>query len=39
VHLKPEELRNELLLSKIYLNYTPWYMAAERGNVEVLEKM
>ena len=39
LQLKPEELRNELLLSKDEFNKTAWHKAAERGEVAILEKL
>jgi len=39
LQLKPEELRNELLLSKDEFNKTAWQKAAGRGEVEILEKL
>jgi ankyrin repeat protein len=39
MQLKPEELRNELLLSKDNLNDTAWHMAEKRGKFKVLEKL
>jgi hypothetical protein len=38
LHLKPEELRNVLCLSKYKSDQTAWNMAAGEGDVEVLEK-
>jgi len=39
LQLKPEELRNEVFLSKDEDNKMVWHMAARQGNVEVLEKL
>ena len=39
LQLKPEELRNEVLLSKNKHGETSWYMATRKSNVEVLEKL
>jgi ankyrin repeat protein len=39
LQLKPEELRNEVLLSKDEYNQTAWHMAAECGQVVILEKL
>jgi hypothetical protein len=39
LQLKPEELRNELLLSENLFKQTAWQKAARRGHVEVLEKL
>jgi ankyrin repeat protein len=36
---KPEEITNEVLLSKDNYNRTPWHIAAIEGNVEVLKEM
>ena len=37
--LKPEELRNEILLSKDVFEKTAWQKAVEGGHVKVLEKL
>jgi ankyrin repeat protein len=39
VHIKPEELRDMLLLSQGLFRKTPWHVTAEVGNVEILEKL
>jgi ankyrin repeat protein len=39
LHLKPEELRNDLWLSKDNSGETAWHMAARKINHEVLEKL
>ena len=39
LQLKPEELRNELLLSKDEFNQTAWHMAAREGHDEVLGEL
>ena len=39
LQLKPEELRNEVLLSKYESKETAWHKAANRGHVEVLKKL
>jgi ankyrin repeat protein len=39
MQLNPDEIRNEVLLSKYYLNHTPWHTAAEGGKVEALGKL
>jgi hypothetical protein len=39
LQLKPEELKNEVFLSKNKYNETAWHKAAQRGEVEVLEKL
>jgi ankyrin repeat protein len=36
---KPEELRNELWLSKSDFDQTPWHLAAVEGHVEVLDTL
>jgi hypothetical protein len=38
MQLKPEELRNEVLLSEGWFNETSWQKVAESDNVEVLDK-
>jgi len=37
--LKPEEIRNEVFLSKNKDGNEAWLLAAERGKVEILEKL
>ena len=37
--LKPEELRNELFLSKGIFKKTVWHRAVESGQDEILEKL
>ena len=39
LQLKPEEIRNDLLLSKIKNGNTAWHEEAQRGQVEVLEEL
>jgi hypothetical protein len=39
LHLKPEELRNELWLSKDNSGEMAWNVAAGKSNHEILEKM
>jgi ankyrin repeat protein len=39
LQLKPEELRNELLVSKINFDQTTWHFAAVEGDVNILEKL
>jgi hypothetical protein len=39
LQLKQEELRNEVVLSILYLKNTPWDMAAREGKGKVLEKL
>jgi hypothetical protein len=39
LQLKPQELRNELLLSKDRFQETAWNEAAEKGHVQILEKL
>jgi hypothetical protein len=39
MQLKPEELRNEVLLSKDKYKETNWQKAAQRGRVETLVKL
>jgi len=39
LQLKPEELRNELLLLKDKSKETAWQKAAENGHVKILEKL
>jgi hypothetical protein len=39
LQLKPEELQNELWLSKRNYEQTPWHLAAAEGNVEVLDTL
>jgi hypothetical protein len=39
VQLKPEELRNEVLLSKDKYKETAWHKAAKLGRGETLEKL
>jgi len=39
LHLKPEELRNELLLSNDKSKKTAWHKAAENGYFTILEKL
>ena len=39
LQLKPEELRNELWLSKDNSGKTAWHNAARVGHVEVLERL
>jgi len=39
MQIKPEEIRNELLLSKNKYGNTTWHEAAERGQFEILEKL
>ena len=39
LQLKPEELRNELLLSKDESKETAWHEAARRDKNEILEKL
>jgi hypothetical protein len=39
LQLKPEEIRNEVLLSKDNYNRMPWHIAAIEDNIEVLEEM
>ena len=39
LQLKPEEIRNELLLPKIKNRNTAWHEAAGSGQVEILEKL
>ena len=38
LQLKPEELRNKVLLSKDESKETAWFKAAEGGHVEILKK-
>jgi hypothetical protein len=39
LQLTPEELRNDVLLSKGMLNQTAWHMAGFGGHVEVIHKL
>jgi CO/xanthine dehydrogenase Mo-binding subunit len=39
LQLKPEELRNEVLLSKDKYKETAWHKASGRGHVEILVKL
>ena len=39
LQLKPEEMRNEVLLSHGQFIGTTWHLAAEEGHVQVLEKL
>jgi hypothetical protein len=39
LHLKPEDLRNVLWLSKSKFNQTAWYIATHKGPVQVLEEL
>jgi len=39
LQLKPEELRNEVLLSKDNLNNTAWHMSAKWDEFNVLENL
>ena len=39
MQLKPEEIRNYLLLSKIKNGNTTWHEAAGSGPVEIIEKL
>ena len=39
LQLRPEELRNEVLLSKNKSGKTAWHMAQGRGYFQVLEKL
>jgi hypothetical protein len=39
LQLKPDELRNEVLLLKDVFNQTAWHMAAEWVQVVILEKL
>jgi len=39
LQLKPEELQNEVLLSKDKFGTTAWHKTAERSHVELLKKL
>jgi ankyrin repeat protein len=39
LQLKPEEIRNEELLSKNESGYSAWHFAVERGQVVILENL
>ena len=39
LQLEPEELKNDVLLSKDESKETAWHKAAESGQVEVLEEL
>jgi ankyrin repeat protein len=39
VQIKPEEIRNQVVLSKDFYNNTPWHIVAEEGKVEILDKL
>jgi CO/xanthine dehydrogenase Mo-binding subunit len=39
LQLTPEELRNEMLLSKGMFDQTSWHMAADNGHVELIQKL
>jgi 5-methylthioribose kinase len=39
LHLTPEELSNELLLSKNEFVQTTWHIAVNNGHVEVIQKL
>jgi hypothetical protein len=39
LQLTPEELRNEVLLSKGKFEETPWHMAAFGDHIEVIQKL
>jgi ankyrin repeat protein len=39
LQLKPEVLRNEMLVSKNNFDQTAWHIAAGEGDVDILEKL
>jgi hypothetical protein len=39
MQLTPEELRNEVLLSKDKLDQKGWHLAARKGHIEILENL
>jgi hypothetical protein len=39
LHLKPEDLRNVLWVSKSKFNQTAWHIATHKGPVQVLEEL